>query len=138
MVIAMLALIGFFVASYLSLWKIGWLGTLVCGTGSCEVVQTSEHAFLFGLPVAFYGVGGFLSLFVASVMGLQPRFLERRAPTVVLVALSAVGVALTGYLTYLEAFVIKAWCRWCLVSAALIAVIFVVALAGLRRGTPVA
>ena len=59
--------------------------------------------------------------------------MDRREPTLGLVAVSGLGVAFTLYLTYLEAFVINAWCRWCLVSAALIAAIFLVSLVGLRR-----
>jgi uncharacterized membrane protein len=42
-------------------------------------------------------------------------------------------VAFTAYLTYLEAMVIHAWCRWCVVSAVIVTLIFVVALVGLRR-----
>jgi uncharacterized membrane protein len=132
MVSAALALVGFFVALYLSLWKIGWLGNLACGVGSCEVVQTSRYAYLFGIPVAFYGAGGFLSLLVVSLVGLQPRFVSARGATTALVALSGIGVAFVAYLTYLEAFVIEAWCRWCLVCAALISAIFISALVGLR------
>lgn len=132
MVSATLALIGFFVALYLSLWKIGWLGTLACGTGACELVQTSRYAYLLGIPVAFYGAGGFLSLFVVSLAGLQPRYVAGRGTTTVLVVLSGIGVAFAAYLTYLEAFVIKAWCRWCLVCAGLITAILISGLVGLR------
>ncbi len=133
MVTAALALVGFFVALYLWLWKIGLLGTLACGTGGCETVQLSDYAVFLGLPVAFYGVGGYLTLFVVSLVGVQPGWAERRTPTVVLVTLSAVGVAFTVYLTYLEAAVIEAWCRWCLVSAGIITAIFVTSLLGLRE-----
>lgn len=131
MAVATLALVGFFVALYLSLWKLGYMGVMACGEGgACEAVQSSEFAYLFGLPVAFYGVGGYLSLLVVSLVGLQPRYLADRRVTIVLVALSGLGVGFTMYLSYLEAFVIEAWCRWCLVSAALIGSIFLAALAG--------
>ncbi len=132
MVIAALSLVGFFVATYLWLWKIGMLGALACGTGACETVQLSEYAVIFGLPVALYGVGGYLALLVVSLVGLQPRWAGRHGPTDLLMALSAIGVLFTAYLTYLEAAVINAWCRWCLVSAAIITAIFVTALLGWR------
>lgn len=133
MVTAALALAGFFVALYLWLWKLGVVGSLACGAGGgCEYVQTSPYAMFFGVPVACYGVVGYLALFAVSLAGLQPRWADRREPTVALVALSGVGLAFTAYLTYLEAAVIHAWCRWCLVSAGLIAAIFVAALVGLR------
>ncbi len=133
MVIATLSLVGTLLALYLWLWKIGFLGSVACGTGSCETVQMSEYAVIVGLPVAFYGVGGYLTLLVISLVGLQPRWMSARGPTQLLAGVSGVGVAFTGYLTYLEAFVIEAWCRWCLASAAIITAIFIASLVGLRR-----
>jgi uncharacterized membrane protein len=44
-----------------------------------------------------------------------------------------VGVAFTVYLTYLELFVIRAICRWCVGSAVIILVIFFAALLEQRR-----
>jgi uncharacterized membrane protein len=114
------------------LWKLGLMGEMVCGTGSCETVQLSSYGTLLGQPVAFYGVGGYLSLLIISMVGVQPAWLNRRGPTVLLAVLSGIGFAFTLYLTYLEGAVIHAWCRWCLASAAIITAIFVTSLAGLR------
>jgi uncharacterized membrane protein len=132
-VIAVLALAGLFVSLYLWLWKIGRLGALQCGTGGCERVQTSAWADFLGVPVAFYGVVGYAALLVTSLVGLQPRLIGRRAPTLALVAMATLGVAFTAWLTWLEFAVIHAWCRWCLGSAAIITAIWAAALAGLRR-----
>ncbi|MDH5550770.1 MAG: hypothetical protein OEZ42_12790 [Gemmatimonadota bacterium] len=45
----------------------------------------------------------------------------------------------SAYLTYLEAAVIHAWCRWCVASAVIIASILVAAVLGLRAmGRPAA
>ena len=41
---AFMSMVGVFVASYLYLYKIGKIGTMACGTGGCETVQTSEWA----------------------------------------------------------------------------------------------
>ena len=136
MVTATLSLIGFFVALYLSLWKVGLMGPMVCGTGSCEVVQTSKFAYMFGLPVAFYGVGGYLALLAVSIVGLQPKFATVRGPTILLVALAGAGTAFTLYLTYIEAFVLRAWCRWCIVSALIIVGVLATALIGLKEQPP--
>lgn len=136
MATAMLSLIGLFVALYLSLWKIGLMGPMLCSTGSCEAVQTSRYASLLGMPVAFYGVGGFLAILAVSMVGLQPKFAATRGPTKLLVALGGLGTVFTGYLTYIEAFVLRAWCRWCVVSALLIMCVFAVALIGLKERPP--
>ncbi len=131
--IAVLALGGFFVSLYLWLWKIGKLGTLQCGSGGCERVQTSVYGDFLGVPVAFYGVVGYAALLAVALVGLQPRFLAQRTPTLVLAALASIGLLFSAYLTWLEFAVIHAWCRWCLGSAAIIVAIWVTALAGLRR-----
>jgi uncharacterized membrane protein len=133
MITATLALAGFFVALYLSLWKLGLVGSLACGTGGCEYVQSSTYAVVLGMPVAFFGVAGYLAILVVSLTGLQARWAERREPTAVLLALAGAGVAFTAYLTYLEAAVLHAWCRWCLVSAGIITGIFVASVTGLRQ-----
>ena len=130
--IALLALIGFFIASYLWLYKIGAIGVLKCGSGACEAVQTSPWAVLFGVPVALYGVVGYAVLFLVALVGTQPAFARRRAATALLAALASGGLIFTLYLTYLELAVIHALCRWCVGSAVVITVIWVVSLIGLK------
>lgn len=131
--IALLALIGFFVSLYLWLYKIGLIGELKCGSGACEYVQTSRWSVLFGVPVAFYGVVGYAALLAVALVGLQPAFLTRRGPSRLLAALATGGLAFTVYLTYVELFVIGAVCRWCVSSAVIIGLIWVLAMMGLRK-----
>jgi uncharacterized membrane protein len=131
--IALLALAGFFIALYLWLHKIGFIGQLACGTGGCEVVQTSRYAELFGLPVALYGVIGYAALFTVSLVATSPANLARRAPDVMLAALATAGFAFTAYLTAVELFVIHAVCRWCAGSAAVISAIWVLTIMGIWR-----
>ena len=52
MLMALIALIGVFVSVYLTLYKLGYIGTLVCGTGGCETVQLSRWGNFLGVPVA--------------------------------------------------------------------------------------
>ena len=131
--IALLALVGLLVATYLWLYKIGVLGELQCGTGSCEYVQTSPYAEIFGVPVAFIGVIGYVVLFVIGLAGVQPRFATDRRVTVLLAALATIGFVFTLYLTAIELFVLHAICRWCVGSAVLMTGIWGLALAGLVR-----
>ncbi len=134
--IALLALVGFFLALYLWLHQIGVGGELKCGTGGCDTVQTSRWARFLGIPVAAYGVVGYAALLTAALVGLQPAWLARRGPVLLLAALATGGVLFTGWLTYLELFVIHAICRWCVGSAVIITAIWIVALAALRRPPP--
>ncbi|HEV8265329.1 MAG TPA: vitamin K epoxide reductase family protein [Gemmatimonadales bacterium] len=132
--IALLALVGWFVALYLWLYKIGVAGELKCGTGGCETVQTSVWGELFGVPVAFYGVVGYAVLLAVALAGLRPRWVERRGPSLLLAVLATAGVLFSGWLTYLELFVIHAICRWCVTSAVIMTAIWGVAMLGLRGG----
>jgi uncharacterized membrane protein len=129
---ALLSLLGLFVSAYLYLYKIGRIGTLACGTGACETVQASAWSRFAGVEVALIGMAGYGALLLVSLVSLQPAFATRRWPATALAAMSAVGVAFTLYLTYLELFVIHAICRWCVGSAAIIVAILVVALIDLR------
>lgn len=132
--IVLLALVGLLVATYLWLYKIGVLGELKCGTGSCEYVQTSAYAVLWGVPVAFYGVAGYATLFGLGLVGLHPRFTADPRLARLFAGLATVGFLFTLYLTGVELFVLHAICRWCVASAAIMTAIWLLALSGLRRG----
>lgn len=132
MVSALLALVGLLISLYLWFWKIGVLGALACGDGACERVQLSPYAYLFGVPVAFFGVAGYLAILVVSLAGVHGAA-EARWPTRAITLLSGAGVLFSGYLTWLEAVVIEAWCRWCIASAVVILAIFVAGLVGERQ-----
>lgn len=133
MAIALLALAGLTISLYLTLYKVGLLGMIQCTIGSCEKVQTSRWSYFLGLPVSAWGLGAYITLLVLAVLGVQPRFVRERWVALALFGLAAVGVAFSAYLTYLEAYVIHAWCQWCVISAILITLIFLLSLPGLRQ-----
>jgi uncharacterized membrane protein len=130
---ALLSLLGLFVSAYLYLYKIGRIGTLACGSGECETVQTSPWSHFAGVEVALIGVLGYAVLLVVAMAAIQTAASGRRWPVDALTALAAGGVLFTAYLTYLELFVIHAICRWCMGSAAIIVTIFILALLARRR-----
>lgn len=120
MSIALLGLFGLILSVYLALYHYGYIGTLACNVGSCERVQTSRYAMLFGVPVAVWGVCFYTGVLALSLAGMQERLADSRQIASALLALSLVGVVFTGYFNYLEAFVIHAWCEFCLGSAAIV------------------
>jgi uncharacterized membrane protein len=134
MAAAGLALIGLLVSIYLLLYKVGVVGSLRCvGSGGCERVNTSSWSSFLGVPVAAFGVAGYLVLLGVAMYGLRADQLERPRATGWLAVLSAVGVLFSLYLLALELFVIHAVCLWCTVSGVTILAIFVVSAAALRR-----
>ncbi len=125
MAAALLSLVGVFVALYLFLYKIGKIGALVCGTGSCEAVQQSRWARFAGVDVSLIGLIGYLTLLALAVASLQPG---RRSLASALTVLSGLGVLFSAYLTYIELFVLHAICRWCVGSALIVTSVFLAAL----------
>lgn len=134
--IAMLSLGGLFIAIYMYLYKIGKIGSLICGTRGCETVQLSPQARFLGVEVALLGVVGYAAMLLLALLALQPRFAGRAWPSRLLAILAGGAVLFTAYLTYLELFVIHAICRWCVASAAIITGVCVCALLDLRHTPP--
>lgn len=133
MVVAVLSLVGLFIALYLLAHSLGWTGSLICGIGECATVQSSAWAWVGPIPVSGIGVAGYAVLLGLALVGLRPGLRRSRTVGLLLLAGSGAGVAFSAWLTYLEAFVIRAWCQWCVVSAILITLIFLATLPELRR-----
>jgi uncharacterized membrane protein len=133
MLVALVALAGVFVALYLTLYKLGYIGTLACAVGSCETVQTSKWATFLGFPVGAWGVGYYLVVLALGLIGLTPRYADTRRLSEILVLLTGFGVLFSLWLTYLELFVIHAICQWCVISAVLAATLFVLSWLDLRE-----
>jgi uncharacterized membrane protein len=128
MIIAALALGGVGLATYLAMYKLGMIGTLACTVGQCETVNLSKWATLWGIPVAVWGLGFYLTLFLVALLGTTERFVDAPWVSHALLLLTGWGVVFSGWLTYLEIFVINAICMFCVISACLVTVIFLVAL----------
>lgn len=117
-----MGLLGLGIATYISIVEAGG-GSAVCVAGStgCSTVSESDYAKLAGVNVAFIGVFGYLtilaSVFVGSDLGRGAGLL-----------FSLIGFGFSLYLTYLELFVIEAICQWCVASAVVMTLLFVVCL----------
>ena len=133
MAIAVLAMIGMFIALYLTFYKIGLIGSLTCSVGSCETVNTSRWARFLGLPVAGWGVFFYLDVLVIALIGIQPMVARHPVISWLLVIWTGIGVLFSAWLTYLELFRIHAICIWCVTSAVIVTVLFVLSLLDLQE-----
>ncbi len=133
MIVAALALAGIFLALYLLLYKLGMIGALTCSVGSCETVNTSKWARFLGLPVAGWGVAWYMATFAMALGSIQGRFADSKGMSLALLVMTASGLIFSAYLTYLELFVINAICQWCVVSAILVLVMFILTLLDYRE-----
>ena len=133
MAIATVALIGLLVAIYLTLYKTGVIGSIACSIGSCETVQSSKWATFLGLPVAAWGIGFYASVLAVSLVSLQERWEDSPVVALVQLLLTGWGVLFSTWLTWLELYVIRAICTWCVVSAVLVVVLAGLALLDWRE-----
>ena len=121
---AVLALAGAGVTGYL-VWVRETGATIVCATGGCGTVQSSEYAEVAGVPVALLGLVGYLVLFSAALFAGDTARLAQAA-----VALGA--VIFSTYLFYVQVALIGDVCDWCLVSDVIVTLIAMLALLRLR------
>ena len=118
-----LAVLGLGASLYLLSMHWGW-GQLVClGVKACDVVNTSSYSKLLGTPVALLGAITYLALLGSGVLIWRHRYEEPARLGQFLLA--TIGVAFSGYLTYIEIVVLRAICPWCVLSAVLITLIAV-------------
>jgi protein-disulfide isomerase/uncharacterized membrane protein len=104
------AIFGAGVSVYLLVeYTTGQAGLCLTGSG-CDEVRASAFAYPLGIPMPLFGV-----VFYAVAAWLAYRSLH--AGRAVLLAAGVAGVAMSAVLTGLEAFVIGAFCTWCLASA---------------------
>lgn len=113
----------------------------VCLTGSgCDLVRASAFAYPLGIPTPLIGLGFYLVAAWVVLRTVDPGAIAGGAPRTALVALSLGGAIASMTLTALEAFVIRAFCTWCLVQAgaSLVLLLAAVALARSEPELPVA
>ncbi len=110
------ALLGMLVAFYILRYDLG-RSSLVCPISGCDVVQASPYSKWVGLPVAGFGFAYFSGLFALSLYGVFSNVLFGFQMLGSLRFAGMIGLPFYAYFTFLEAFVIHAWCFWCVISS---------------------
>jgi uncharacterized membrane protein len=117
--IAFVATVGIGVATYITIVESsGGAPACVAGGGGCETVAESSYSHILGVNIAIFGVLGYVFI-------LATAFFANDAARFggFLAALGGFGFSV--YLTYLEIWVIEAICQWCVGSAILMTILFI-------------
>lgn len=133
-ILLVLAFAGIFVSGYLTMAH--WIGAKVaCGTAvdGCGKVAASGYAFLpfggghegkFGIPVAAFGLFAYVVLAVLAVArSMNGESSSRLASVGTLV--SGLGTLISLGFMYLSFFVIQGTCTWCVASAIIMTLTFI-------------
>jgi uncharacterized membrane protein len=95
--------------------------TSFCDIGqsfNCDLVNRSEYSTFHKVPVALLGLLGYL-----LILSLATVYRAKAETPFILAGASLAGFGFALYLTYIEGFVLNAWCILCLSSLALITAI---------------
>jgi uncharacterized membrane protein len=136
----LLSLLGMADSGYL-FWKhrrstlltTGTGGSNFCQAGGCDLVSQGKYAEVKGIPVAAFGIVGYLALLALSVMAAA---LGGRSLMWGIVGISGIGVVVSAFLVYLQIAVIGAICSWCVLSAFTMTSIFILSVLLVRKMRP--
>lgn len=127
------AVVGLAVSAYLAFEKLsGVVGPCLVGSG-CDTVNSSQYSSVLGIPVALFGLAWSATAVVASLAWWRSG--DRR-PLYLLYAGGLVGLLFELYLVYLQLFVIRAVCSWCVVYGATVVVGWLVAVVAVTHREP--
>lgn len=129
---AVLAVIGLGDATYLAVHALTGEAVVCGGSASCGDVLTSAYARVGGVPVAAYGVVAYFSAFACATFAAFGFVKAWRWFSLIVLVMFA-G---TLWFLYLQAFVLHAYCRYCLFSAAITFLLAGLVVATPTTGTP--
>jgi uncharacterized membrane protein len=122
--IALVAFIGMIDTFYLSMKRNA--GPIPCHiTHGCSDVLTSKYSEVAGIPLSWLGLAFYLTVLSLAVFHIFGESEQRSAlPLKLIFYLSGVGLIVSALLVGIQAFVLKAYCEYCLLSAGLVLTIF--------------
>ncbi|MBI2622239.1 vitamin K epoxide reductase family protein [Candidatus Microgenomates bacterium] len=125
------SLVGLAISGFL-LYEQNFTGSITCpflGSG-CQTVWSSPYSNIYGVSLSVIGLA-FYALIMATV--IWKSISNQKVIIQIQFWLVFIGLVYSAYLTFLEAFVIRAYCVWCLASFIVIIAIFILTVVGLHR-----
>lgn len=130
--ILLVSFLGFVDAAYLTIEHFRGLTPPCSVIIGCELVTTSRYAVVFNIPVALLG-----SLFYFTVLILAVAYLESQNRKFLTAAavLTPFGFLASVWFVYLQVYVIKAICIYCVGSALSSTILFILGMVELNLKT---
>lgn len=129
LIMALVSLVGVADAIYLTVQHITGQSVRCTIVSGCSEVLSSSYATVAGVPLA--GVGA-VAYFVVFSLAILAVFKYDLAGKLLAIVVSLMFLT-TLWLIYLQAFVIKHFCQFCLLSAAVTTVLMVLVVIAIRR-----
>jgi len=124
--ILVLSIIGLIDAIYLALIKfLSKPEMCIPGLGDCWSVNVSPYSSIYGIPVSILGAAAYISLMVILFLEIKQPGMQNNLIKLGF-GITFAGFLYSIYLTYLEFFVIHAVCPFCVISAGLMTLLFII------------
>ncbi len=125
---ALLALLGLADAIYLTVEHVTGQSVRCTIIAGCSEVLSSSYAVVAGIPLAMIGAAAYFTVFSLALLAAFGYRIAGTLLTPLIIAMFLVSL----WLIYLQAFVIGAFCQFCLFSAAITSALFVLVLVAWR------
>ena len=123
-----LTTIGLLVSIYMTIYAITSNDNMCVGSQDCSVVNASKYSKIniagVQIPVAVIGVVGYAAILGVLLTENRIEFLQQNG-TLVFFGLALTGFLFTLYLIYLEIFLIRAYCPFCIASQSTMILVFI-------------
>jgi uncharacterized membrane protein len=129
-----LVVLGLAVSIYMTIYKVTSNNAMCLGSGDCSTVNASRYSEVYGIPVAVFGVLGYLAILVTHYFENGNQFFKQNG-TLMVFGMALTGFLFTLWLIYVEAALLKAFCPFCVTSQAAMTIIFIIAVARLAKQT---
>ena len=129
--IALLSLVGLGDALYLTVEHMTGQTVRCTIVAGCSEVLSSSYAVVAGIPLAAVGAAAYFSVFSLAILAIFGYRVARK----LLVPLTGLMVLISLWLIYLQAFVIRAFCQFCLLSAGITIALAIVVFLAWKKGS---
>jgi uncharacterized membrane protein len=123
------ALLGFIDAVYLTTKY--YSGNINCSVISgCQEVLSSQYSAIVGIPLALLGALYYLFVLIAAMLYIDS---QNKWALKIIFIFPTIGFIFSIWLTYLQAYVIKAFCQYCILSALTSTLLFIMSLIIIKK-----
>lgn len=123
------SILGLLVSVYLA-YAYSQNSEINCTLSNCEAVRQSQYSSFLGISVPILGILFYFLIFAYSTLIIlkKSNYILFIKEIFVFFTFCTIGFGFSVYLTLIEAFVIEVFCQWCLLSALITTIIFIISI----------
>jgi uncharacterized membrane protein len=127
-----LVVLGLLVSIYMTIYKVTSNDSMCLGSGDCSTVNASKYSEVNGIPVAVFGMIGYLAILAVHYFENRNRFFKQNS-TLMIFGMALTGFIFTVWLIYVEVALLNAICPFCVTSQVAMTIIFMIAVTRLIK-----